>query len=292
MNSHQTLAPCGSEISPSDIEVIKLGGSILRSPADLAIAVGEVRRAVAAKRRAIIVVSAFHGTTDQLLSRVERLFAEPDEACLARLLATGETASASFIGMQLLASGLSAQVLDTCSLGLRADGPLLDARLVDLDTEALYRQLAKVSAIVVPGFFGYRADGTPALLGRGGSDLTALFLADRLRCRCRLVKDTGALYTADPHRDPLASRYRQATWETVLRCGGEVVQPRAVRFASSRSLVFTLAAPGEESGTVIGPGPDVVESPPANHMPEPRIDRIGSKSTQARAQASPLGGTP
>lgn len=274
------------DLAPSEIEVIKLGGSILRSPADLAIAVTEVRRAVAAKRRAVIVVSAFHGTTDQLLSRVEHLFAKPDEACLARLLATGETASASFVGMQLLASGFSTQVLDTGSLGLRAEGPLLDARLVDLDVDTLCAQLATVSAIVVPGFFGYRADGTPALLGRGGSDLTALFLADRLRCRCRLVKDTGALYTADPHRDPLAGRYRQATWETVLRCGGEVVQPRAVRFASSRRLVFTLAAPGEESGTVIGPGPDVIERAPAT-----RVTRLGNSASSTQPQASPLGGT-
>ncbi len=51
---------------------------------------------------------------------------------------------------------------------------------------------------MLPGFVGRDASGRTSVLGRGGSDLTAVFLARELEGSCRLVKDVDGLYTADP----------------------------------------------------------------------------------------------
>ena len=52
--------------------VLKLGGSVLRDPADLSAAVHEVYRHVRRGARVLAVVSAFHGRTDALARIVYR----------------------------------------------------------------------------------------------------------------------------------------------------------------------------------------------------------------------------
>lgn len=94
-----------------------------------------------------------------------------------------------------------------------------------------------------------------ALLGRGGSDLTALFVAERLGAQdCRLVKDVDGLYSEDPAgavAEP--RRYRRASWEELLEVGGNLVQRKAVEFARRHRLSFTIGAPLSDEPTRIGP---------------------------------------
>ena len=65
--------------------------------------------------------------------------------------------------------------------------------LADGVYEALQARLRERPILVVPGFVGRHEDGRLSLLGRGGSDLTALFLAARLGGKCRLLKDVPVI---------------------------------------------------------------------------------------------------
>jgi homoserine dehydrogenase len=114
--------------------------------------------------------------------------------------------------------------------------------------------------VVVPGFVGRDAAGHVSLLGRGGSDLTALFISHALRARCVLVKDVDGLFDGDPNDpgSPATRRYTRASWDELARVGDVVVQPKAVSFARENRIQFTVAAPGG-AGTEIGPGPSVLE---------------------------------
>jgi homoserine dehydrogenase len=109
---------------------------------------------------------------------------------------------------------------------------------------------------VVPGFVARAQDGSTALLGRGGSDLTALFLAERLRAeRCRLIKDVDGLYQHDPNMGVASPpRYRTVSWDDAVALGGGIVQAKALRFARERRLPFEVAALGQEEGTVVDGG--------------------------------------
>lgn len=243
------------------LTVLKLGGSVLRGERDLAQAVHEVYR-WAREGPVVVVVSALRGATDGLIAQAERLGPRPQPAALAALVATGEQAAAALLVLALDRAGLPAEVLDAARLGLRTRGALLEAEPVHLDTGVLGRIIGSGAVAVVPGFLGRTVDGAISLLGRGGSDYSALFLADRLRAsRCRLIKDTDGLYDRDPARHTSARRYQALSWDDALRLGGGVVQHRALRFARSRRLEFEVGTWRAAEATRVGAGPARLGSP-------------------------------
>ena len=253
----------------ASITILKFGSSVLRSESDLPLAVHEIYREWRAGHRVLAVVSAFGSTTDDLLKRAEQLGLPPRKEGLAALLATGETTSAALLTLALDRSGLPVTLLDPSQIGLVTQGDVLDADPVAVDAPFLVRELER-SIVVVPGFSGRDARGRLTLLGRGGSDLTALFLARELGGSCRLLKDTDGLYSADPASARAPRRFAAARWETVLRVGGRVVQPKAVRFARDAGLEFEVAAPFPGGSTRVGPGPDRLAPP----LPERRPLRV------------------
>ena len=259
----------------SIIKVLKFGSSVLRTEEDLPLAAHEIYREWRLGARVLAVVSAFGDTTDRLLARAQSLCPEPEPAGLAALLATGEATSAALLGLALARAGIPVKVLDPAQAGLRTTGGRLDAELVSADVERLREELQS-RVVVLPGFVGRDAEGSATLLGRGGSDLTALFLAERLGGRCVLVKDVDGLYTADPARPALARprRFQRVGWGTAAAVGGKVVQPKAVRFAESRGLSFEITAPGAAVSTEVCAGPDVTCAPSVS-TPPLRIALLG-----------------
>ncbi len=241
--------PAGSE----PVAVLKFGSSVLRGASDLDAAVAEIYRELRRGFRVLAVVSAFPGVTDRLAGLAGRRFAAPDPGCLARLLATGETASAALLGMALEEAGVPASVVDPEAVGLLVAGPPLDSEPVALDTRRLLGFLARTPVVVLPGFFGRSASGGPALLGRGGSDLTALFAAWSLRAgKCRLLKDVDGVYSTDPRTGASARRYSSISWEDAARVSGRLIQPKALQFARARGYTFALASACSSDETVIG----------------------------------------
>lgn len=260
----------------SQITVLKFGSSVLRSESDLPLAVHEIYREWRAGRRVVAVVSAFGATTDELLKRAEQLGLPPQREGLAVLLATGEAAAAALLTLALDRSGLPVTLLDPSQIGLVTQGDPLDADPIAVDAPRLARELER-AVVVVPGFAGRDALGRPTLLGRGGSDLTALFLARELGGACRLLKDTDGLYSADPasgRTGRAIRRFAAARWETLLRVGGRVVQPKAVRFARDAGLEFEIAAPFPAAATRVGPGPDRL-APASPERPPLRVALLG-----------------
>ena len=110
--------------------------------------------------------------------------------------------------------------------------------------------------VVVPGYVATDAEDRLVVLGRGGSDLSALFLADRLGgARCRLIKDVDGLYESDPAAPgPRPRRYGRACWSDALATDGAIVQHKAVRFARDHRLPFELGRINGVAPTRIGPG--------------------------------------
>lgn len=237
--------------------VLKFGSSVLRSAADLPAVTREITLERAAGCHVVAVVSAFEGVTDDLLKRAQQLGLPPQPRATAALLATGEATSGALLTVCLTAAGIPATLLDAAQLSLTSRGDALDAEPATVDETLLARTLVN-SVVVVPGFVARDEKGRPAVFGRGGSDLTALFLAKSLGADCRLIKDVDGLYTADPNVEGFARRYATATWGTVLRLGTTVVQPKAVTFARDAGLEFGISALAPSRGTRVGRGPDLL----------------------------------
>lgn len=233
------------------ITVLKFGGSVLSGPDGLVDAVAEIRRALRTGSRVVAVTSAFSGVTQRLLNEVRTRFRAPADKPLASLLATGESRSAAFLSLALDDAGLTNELVDLDGIGLTVRGSWLDSVPVDVDIAAVHKALGQAPVIVLPGFFGRRVDGSVALLGRGGSDLTAIFLAERLGAgECRLIKNVDGLFSHDPHSEAAdLYRYDQASLDELSAVGGSLVQDKAIEFARAHGVAFTIAAPLSLLGT-------------------------------------------
>lgn len=214
----------GGAVRLGPVTVLKFGSSLLSGRDGFQQVVTEVAREVALGRRVLTVVSAMKGTTDRLWDDAHTLAPRPAQRLLPVLLRTGEDASVALLGIALVQAGLNAHVLTAEELGLRTVGPLHDAEPIDVDLARLASCLRAHDVTVVPGFGGADASGHPSLLGRGGSDLTALFLAERLGAEeVRLVKDVDGVFLEDPKGDGAArTALSEATWAEVDRVGNGV----------------------------------------------------------------------
>lgn len=242
------------------ITVLKFGSSVLRRESDLSRAVHEIYRYWREGSRVVAVVSAIGNTTDDLLQRATRVSGEPEARSLAALLATGEAVSAALLGLAADKAGVPVRILSPAEAGLVTTGPVLDASPISLNAEKIREHLSQ-GPVIVSGFTGVHEDGGPTLLGRGGSDLTALFIARELGARCILVKDVDGLYESDPAASAVKPRrYVTVNWETAIDRSSGLVQEKAIRFAAKRGQEFEIASIGNNGSTRIGDLPDQLTS--------------------------------
>ena len=210
--------------------IVKFGGDALATPEWIAAAAERVtlRRR---ERPVVAVASARRGVTDHLLGLVDQVRAatrregEPSVSgriAADRAVASGEIVAASLLAVALEQAGVPAAVLDAREAGLVSDGVAGRASLKDVRSARLERLIAAGTVPVVAGFQGWFR-GRLTTLGRGGSDITAVALAEALGADwCELVKEPGALHTADPRLVPDARPVDRAghRFVTELACAG------------------------------------------------------------------------
>lgn len=228
------------------IAVIKLGGSILTSAKAYRRAAIFVRNTLRAApdERLVVVVSAQEGTTDTLERSARAIVQEPARSALDLLWSTGEIRSVALLTIHLQALGVAAAPLNVHEAGLTVPDTGREAGRIQLHAGRLCGVLARHAVVVVPGFLA--TDSTHAIvsLGRGGSDLTAVLLAEGLRaCRCELIKDVPGYFTADPHRDPAARHIPQLSFAQALEFaaqGCDLVQRKAIEAAARSGLPLVI----------------------------------------------------
>jgi homoserine dehydrogenase len=231
--------------------VLKFGSSVLQSRSDLPHAVHEIYRWIRRQYRVVAVVSAFAGETDRLLDTVSD-YREANPEAIARIVATGEEVATAFLTLELDRFGIPAQVLDPSQIQLIAETTSNDTEPVSADLSAMNAVLNQNRVAVVPGFVARDRSGRVALFGRGGSDLSALFLAKQLNARCRLIKDVDGIYNGDPAKCPDAQRFEEIKFTDALSIAGKVVQRKAIAFGKKTGVAFEVASLGTNYATTVG----------------------------------------
>jgi homoserine dehydrogenase len=231
---------------PERIIVLKFGRSVLRTRADLPAVVHEIYRWYRDGAHVIAVVSAIGDATEQLIRQSRELFATPEPWATAELLATGERTAAALLGIALDRAGIPARVVNPREIGFEVKGQPLDGEPVAINPEHVRELLAEYPVLVVPGFFGTDASGRTLLLGRGGSDLTAVFLSVSLGAeRCRLQKDVDGVYESDPAvQNSHPRRFTALNYADALEVAGKLIQPKAVAFLQRHQARAEVAALG------------------------------------------------
>ncbi len=255
--------------------VLKFGSSVLKRIDDFHAAAQEVYRHVRAGERVIVVVSALEGETDALFAQAEAAggAAAPDPL-VARLVRVGELRSAALMGLALARIGVRVKTLDPHEIELKAGGEALDSALEHVDENAVFDALDDAEVLVLPGYVADHAEHGLAVLGRGGTDLTAVFLAARAQAgRVRLLKDVDGIYADDPKRDPAAPRFAELDYDEALKASRGLVQDKAIRAAAADSVELEVADLGAARASCIRRGPARIEAP--EQKPRLRVALLG-----------------
>ena len=182
----------------------------------------------------------------------------------ARVLASGEL-MATDLGAHYLASiGVEVQWVDARDLlraserGASNKAATLSATCDFAPDAALEVHLAaRAPVIVTQGFIASDSQGHTVLLGRGGSDTSAAYLAAKLRAaRLEIWTDVPGMFSANPRATPTARLLRALHYDEaqeIASNGAKVLHPRCilpVRQARIPLHVYATHTPDLE-GTII-----------------------------------------
>ena len=205
----------------------------------------------------VVVVSAQGDTTDVMIQKAAQVNIRGSAREMDAYLAAGEQMSAGLMAMALGALGCGAVSLTGAQAGIHTDSVHGNARILDIDTGRILRELGAGNVVVVAGFQGISGAGDTTTLGRGGSDTTAVALAAFLKAdRCQIFTDVDGVYDRDPRKYPGAVRFGRISYEKMLRLienGAQVLHDRSVEFARDQSIrVEVLSAFTGNPGTIVG----------------------------------------
>ena len=271
----------GADVVAKRLCVLKFGSSVLEREEDYPRVVQEIYRHVRDGEKVVAVVSALAGETDALLAKAARVGGEaaPD-ALVARLARTGELQSAALLALALSKGGLRAWTLDPHEMALVAEGTPLDSNLSGVDSAAVWARIDVNDVVVVPGFIADHNDHGVVTLGRGGTDLSAVFFADRLDAhRVRLIKDVDGVYDEDPASNHHAERFSQMGYAEAEKASSGLIQVKAIHAAEEKDVLIEVAALGSAEATTIACLPSLKSRP---HRPERlRVALLGCGSVGA-----------
>ena len=205
----------------------------------------------------VVVVSAQGDMTDVLIDKAAQVNRRGAAREMDAYLASGEQMSAGLLAMAIGAMGYPAVSLTGWQAGIATDGIHGNARITNIDTARIEKELEAGKIVVVAGFQGMDPEGDVTTLGRGGSDTTAVALAAYLKAdKCQIFTDVDGVYDRDPRLYPDATRFGRIGYGKMLALienGAQVLHDRSVEFAREFGIkVEVLSAFTGEPGTIVG----------------------------------------
>lgn len=236
--------------------VQKYGGSSVANPERIR----KVARRVVDMHRegnqVVVVVSAMGDTTDKLIAMVKEINSNPPEREMDMLLSTGEQVSIALLAIAIKAIGAEVISLTGAQAGIKSNAIHSKARIIDIDTSRLKKELNEGKIVVVAGFQGVSQFDDITTLGRGGSDTTAVTLAVALKAdMCEIYTDVNGVYTTDPRVVPEARKLNDITFDEMLefaQLGAGVIHPRAVECAKLYNIpIHVRSSFNHDMGTIV-----------------------------------------
>lgn len=247
--------------------VQKYGGSSVGTVERIQEVAKRVVKAVKLGNSVVVVVSAMGKTTDGLVKLAKEISSNPSKREMDMLLSTGEQVSIALLSMALQEMGQPAISLTGAQVGIVTEAEHTRARILQIKTDRIERQLESGKVVVVAGFQGIAIAGDLEIttLGRGGSDTSAVALAAALKADCcEIYTDVPGILTTDPRIVPDATLMSEITCDEMLELaslGAKVLHPRAVEIAKNYGVpLVVLSSWSDEPGTR-------VVSPPAGSRP-------------------------
>lgn len=244
--------------------VVKFGGADLASGEKIRSAAEMITKS--SYEEVVVVVSAMGSATNSLIETTNRL-GKVEDNDLAEIISMGERTSARIFCSALRALGAKAEVFDPSNENwpIITDSNFREAK-PDLEQTCLLAQrfispMLEDTIPVVCGFLGRDAAGHVTTLGRGGSDTTALLLANCLHADdIVLVKETTGVLSADPRIVPDAKKFSELDIHEMFdlaQGGAKVIRPESLRYKLPHQ---TLRIVDFASGNIAAGGTEITGS--------------------------------
>ena len=206
--------------------------------------------------RVVVVLSAMANQTDELIQLAHELTDDPDPRELDVLMSTGEQVSVALFAMAIKSRGFDARSLLGFQVGIRTDRLYGKARISEIETSRILKELDKGRIVAVAGFQGLDERDNITTLGRGGSDTTAVAIAAALKADvCEIFTDVDGVYTTDPAVCPKARKMDFISYDEMLEMasmGARVLEIRSVEFAKKFDVpIHVRSTFTRERGTMV-----------------------------------------
>jgi aspartate kinase len=204
----------------------------------------------------VVVVSAQGDTTDELIEKAEEINPNASKREKDMLMAAGEQMSAALLAMAIEKIGCPVVSLLGWQAGFKTTSTYGNARIEDIDTDRIQKELDKKNIVVVAGFQGVNKYDDVTTLGRGGSDTSAVAIAAKLRADiCQIFTDVDGVYTADPNKVKGARKLDSISYDEMLELatlGAQVLHNRSVEMAKKYHIeIEVLSSLTRKKGTIV-----------------------------------------
>lgn len=261
----------------SAINVLKFGGSSVSNNENLKIVANKIIKIKKSGVNVVIVVSAQGKRTDELIKQVEELnkisrenqiINEKDNFLIDKatlrynkreidsLLTIGEQESASKLSILLNGMGYKSIALNALQAGIFTNSDFGKAKIIDIDTTRILKELENNKIVIVTGFQGIDKEKNFTTLGRGGSDTSAVALAIKLNAeKCYIFSDVDGVYNADPNIIKNAKKLKHISYsemENASSEGAKVLCERSISLADKYNMkIIAKSTFNDNEGTVI-----------------------------------------
>lgn len=199
----------------------------------------------------LVVASAMSGETNRLVKLANDIYPHYRGPAYDMLLATGEQVAISLLAMAIEKLGYKAKPYLAHQVGIVTDSMFSKARIQNIETRVLLRDLSEGVIPIVAGFQGVDEEYNITTLGRGGSDTSAVALAVALKAgECEIYTDVRGVYSADPRLVPKASLIPTLTFEEMMEMAGlgsKVLHIRSVELAAKFAVNLHVRSSFEET---------------------------------------------
>lgn len=227
-----------------DTVVLKFGGTSVGSVDKIKRAADSITNISNKGKKVVVVVSAMGDTTDRLIGLAHEIASNPSRRELDMLISTGERVSGALLAMAIQAIGYKSISLTGGQAGIITDEFYSNAKILNIRTERILKELKKNKIVIVAGFQGINARSDITTLGRGGSDTTAVSLASVLKAKyCEIYTDVEGVYSTDPNVVGEARKLESVSYDEMLELassGAKVIHLRAVEFAKKHNVILHI----------------------------------------------------
>ena len=236
--------------------VQKYGGTSVGSIERIKNVAARILEAKKTAKDIVVVVSAMGDTTDDLIKLIKQITNSPEPREYDALISTGENISAALLAMAIQSLGGRAISLTGAQAGIYTENTYSRAKIKDLNTSRILKELGEDKVVVITGFQGINDYNDVTTIGRGGSDTSAVVLSAALKSPiCEIYTDVDGVYTTDPRIVSDARKLKEISYDEMLELaslGAKVLHPRSVEIAKENKIkLYVKSSFTDDEGTLV-----------------------------------------